>query len=114
MTKAEIQEIVRQTVDELMDRNVFKSESYSTVLGRMSGKLYSYFSKKNNEKTMPELKKALGELADDPYIDVIYSQYRDHHTLDWTAEYLGCDISTVKRNKKRLIKKLYEVSLKSK
>lgn len=38
--------------------------------------------------------------------DIIFLQYRDAKTLEWIAEYFNVDVSTIKRNKKRLIYKI--------
>ena len=51
----------------------------------------------------------LTTFMDDEYIDIIYAIYRDGNTQEWLAEYLGVDVSTIKRNKKRLITKIYEL-----
>lgn len=104
MLPAEVREIVRLTVDEILDRKVFKVDSYQYMLGVVVEKLNRFFNDKDNSAAH-----ALRELSYDPYIDIIYLQYRDGKTLEWIAEYMEKDVSTVKRNKKRLIKKLYEL-----
>lgn len=104
MLPAEVREIVRMTVDEVLDRKVFKVDSYQYMLGVVVEKLNRFFNDKDNNAAH-----ALRELSYDPYIDIIYLQYRDGKTLEWIAEYMEKDVSTVKRNKKRLIKKLYEL-----
>ena len=52
---------------------------------------------------------ALHSLSDDPYIELIYLLYRDRKTIEWIAEYYDVSDITIKRNKKRLIQKLYEL-----
>ena len=104
MLPAEVREIVRLTVDEILDRKVFKVDSYQYMLGVVGGRLINFFSDKDNSAAH-----ALRELSYDPYIDIIYLQYRDGKTLEWIAEYMDREVSTIKRNKKRLITKLYEL-----
>lgn len=105
MTPEQIREIVNMTIDELTDRKLIKSDSYQYILGVVDKQLYRFFNNKGDGKNVSH---ALRQLADDPYMDIIYAQYRDRKTLEWVAEYMGVDVSTVKRNKKRLIKKIYE------
>ena len=104
MLPAEVKEIVKMTVDEVLDHKVFKVDSYQYISGVVGVHLSNFFNNKDNSAGH-----ALRQLSDDPYIDVIYLQYRDGKTLEWIAEYMERDESTIKRNKKRLIKKIYEL-----
>lgn len=101
MTPEQIREIVSMTLDELIARKLIERNNYSQVLSVVDKRLYNYFKK--NEKQKPSLTPILHRLADDPYIDIIYLQYRDGKTIEWIAEALNKDVSTIKRNKKRLI-----------
>jgi len=100
MSPEEIREIVKITLDELEQRK------YSNIHKQVSDKLTAFF---NNEEDCSDVFKALLKLANDPYLDIIYSHYRDGLTLEAIADKLEKDVSTIKRNKKRLILKINEL-----
>ena len=100
MTPEEIREVVRITLDELEQRK------YTNVHKKVSDKLTAFF---NNDEGSTDVFKALLKLANDPYLDIIYSHYRDGLTLETIADKLEKDVSTIKRNKKRLILKINEL-----
>ena len=104
MTKDEIREIVRITLEELTARQT-EPLTYQDVLRVMDKKLYSYFE--SDDYSSNKLFRILNDESD-PYICIIYYQYRDRQTIEWIAEYMGKDVSTIKRNKKRIIIKMYE------
>ena len=104
MTPEQIREVVKMTLDEMTQRKLYKPFNYSAVLQVMDKRLYNFF-KGGEDK---ELSSILRQYSDDIYIDVIYYQYRDRKTIEWIAEYMEKDTSTIKRNKKRLIMKMYE------
>lgn len=106
MTPEQVREVVRITLDELTKRKLLKSDDYYTVLRSVEVSLYKFFE---NKDKITGVSYALNTLSDDPYIDVIFLQYRDGKTLEWIAEYMGVDVSTIKRNKKRLILAIYEL-----
>jgi hypothetical protein len=105
VTTEEIREIVRITLEELINNKAVKLDSYDSVLDYVSQELTNFF---NDKKCDPKVSPALKLLSDDYYIDIIYLQYRDEKTIEWIAEYFERDESTILRNKKRLIYKLYE------
>ena len=104
MLPAEVKEIVKMTIDEVLDRKLVTFGSYQYISGVVGGRLNKFFN--DSDTTVGHV---LRQLSDDPYIDIIYLQYRDGKTLEWIAEYMERDESTIKRNKKRLITKLYEL-----
>ena len=104
MNAEQIREVVKITIDELMSRNLLNSTDYQYVLSVVDKKLYNYFDNKTGCKGVAG---ALRSLSDDSYIDVIYLQYRDRKTMEWIAEAMEKDVSTIKRNKKRLIMAIY-------
>lgn len=106
MTPEQIREIVKITVDELTARKVVKPENYQEILRAVSKKLYAFF---NNKGDGSNIGYVLRQLSDDIYIDVIFLQYRDKKTLEFIAEGMSKDISTIKRNKKRLILQIHEM-----
>lgn len=79
-------------------------EPYIKMRQQVEKKLQLYFSGKGGTDTA----KCLAQLAGDPYIEIISALYRDHLTMEKTAERMGKDVSTIKRNKKRLIMEIYE------
>lgn len=103
MTPEQIREVVKITLDELTNRKLIKDD-YQSVLRVVEKKLRGYFN--DNDKAVSS---ALRTLSDDPYIDVIYLHYRDELTLENIAEYYDKEVSTIKRNKKRLIYKIYDL-----
>lgn len=106
MTPEQIREIVKITIEELTNKKLLKSDNYSTILKKVELALDHFFNNVGNAKKVGY---ALNQLSDDPYIDIIFLQYRDYKTLEWIAEYYDKDISTIKRNKKRLILSIYEL-----
>ena len=105
MTPEQIREIVKITLDELTARKLIKDD-YPVILKVVEGKLRAFFNDTGDSKGVSY---ALNQLADDPYIDIIFLQYRDESTLEWIAEAMDREVSTIKRNKKRLIKRIYEL-----
>lgn len=106
MSPEQIREIVKITLDELTQRKLLKVDNvaYMTLLKLVSEQLTNYFNGGNSD-----VFKVLKQLSDDQYIDIIYLHYRDGKTLEWIAEYFEVDVSTIKRNKKRLIIKIAEL-----
>lgn len=104
MKPKQIREVVKITIEELMSSNLLKTDDYPIIQKKVEKELNSFFASKPNTVGY-----SLRQLSDDPYIDIIYLQYRDGKTQEWIAEYMGVDISTVKRNKKRLITAIYNI-----
>lgn len=103
MTQDEVKQIVRITLDELLADGLV--DKYKLINREVSHRLEEYFCKKNDK----DIARALHQLSDNPYIDIIYLQYRDCKTLEFIAEYYDVDVSTIKRNKKTLIEKIYKM-----
>lgn len=110
MTQDQIREIVKMTVDELTERKLIHIEKYQNILRAVEVRLYSFFDGTKSDS----INYALRQVCDDPYIDIIFLQYRDGQTLEYIAEVLEKDVSTIKRNKKRLITKIYELIMEDK
>ena len=104
MTPEQVREVVKITIEELTKSKLLTTDNYQAVLKVVESKLYNFFSNKDNG-----IGHTLNSLSDDQYIDIIFLQYRDSKTLEWIAEYFNVDVSTIKRNKKRLIYKIYEL-----
>lgn len=104
MDKQEVQNIILMTISELKRQGMLK-DRYVVILKEVEPVLKSFFKKKNNK----ELERFLIDHSDDPYIDIIYLQYRDGITMERIAEAMEKDVSTIKRNKKRLIMNIYRI-----
>lgn len=102
VNKEDIQNIVTMTINELRRQGMLKDE-YTVVLKETEPVIKEYFLKKNNKV----IEYFLIEYSDDPYIDIIYLHYRDGITIERIAECMYKDTSTIKRNKKRLIKAIH-------
>lgn len=102
MTPEQIREIVKITLDELMARK--QLNPYSNMLQVVGARLDKFFKGAKDK----QISYILNQLSDDPYIDIIFFQYRDGKTLEWIAEIMERDDRTIKRNKKRLIISIYE------
>ena len=105
MTPEQIREIVKITLDELTQRKLIKN-NYQNILRIVEKNLKDFFNNKGNTRKIGYI---LRQLSDDQYIDVIYYHYRDHRTLEYIAEALEKDVSTIKRNKRRLITAIYNM-----
>ena len=106
MTPEQIREVVGATLDELIKRRLIKTDTYPYILREVDKRLYDFFQGRGDGN---EINTILPRLDDDPYIDVIYLQYRERKTIEWIAEHLEKDVSTIKRNKKRLILSIYNM-----
>lgn len=104
MDKGEVQIIVMQTIKELRRQGLLKDD-YSVMLKEIEPEIRLFFNKRQNEG----IERFLYDYSEDPYIDIIYLHYRDNVTIERIAEVMDKDISTIKRNKKRLIKKMYDL-----
>lgn len=104
MTQDQIREIVKMTIDELDQRHMLR-DPYQSILRVVDKRLYRFFDGHKDAG----ITSALRQLSDDTYIDLIYLQYRDKKTIEAIADYYEKDTSTIKRNKKRLIKSIYEM-----
>lgn len=102
MNREEIQTIITMTICELKRQGMLKDE-YTVILKEVEPVIKEYFQKKNNKA----IERFLIERSDDPYIDIIYLHYRDNITIERIAECMAKDTSTIKRNKKRLIKIIF-------
>jgi len=92
------------TIKELKRQGMIKA-NYVTVLKEVEPVLREYFRTKGNK----QIEYFLRDRSDDTYIDILYLHYRDNITIERIAEVLEKDVSTIKRNKKRLIMSIYEL-----
>lgn len=106
MDKQEVREIVKITLEEILRSKLVVTDSYRYILEVVEARFMRFFN--NANKSDPALLQALKQLSDDEYIDIIFLLYRDCVTIERVAEIFDKDVSTIKRNKKRLIKLIYE------
>lgn len=104
MTQEQIREVVKMTLDELSSRNLL--DDTKLRMGVASKKLRQFFNNKGDGK---RISYALRALSDDPYIDILYLNYRDGRTIEWIAENMEKDVSTIKRNRKRLLLEVHKI-----
>ncbi len=105
MDKEAVKEIVRETVSEMMSQNLVKYDE--DIAYRIMGKqLFAYFE---NEEADKKIKAALQEIDGEDYACIIRMCYKEKKTFLEIAEELECDISTVTRNKKKLVLKVYDM-----
>lgn len=95
-----INETVNATVQSLIRENMIKDSVYIDILRRTEGRLKAYYNRNQNREKVREI---LAELKDDEYIGIISMLYKDRMSIESIAEELGVNVSTVKRNKRRLI-----------
>lgn len=107
MNALEVKEIVRMTLDELLDRELIKDDR-SHKIKSVSNRLAAYFNN-SGWSDGNNIGYCLRYLCDDPYIDIIYLYYRDHYKLEEIAEVLNKDVSTIKRNKRRLLEVIIDL-----
>lgn len=104
MTPEQIREIVVMTINELSSRDMM-GDPYLNILRETEKEIYKFFESSGDTTNISI---ALRTLSDDAYIDIIYLQYRDGKTIEFIAEALEKDVTTILRNKKRIIKELYK------
>lgn len=104
MTPEQIREVVKMTLDELSSRKLLDDTKVKMEVA--SKKLRQFFNSKGDGNGVSY---ALRELSDDPYIDILYLHYRDGRTIEWIAEHMEKDESTIKRNRKRLLLEVHRI-----
>lgn len=105
MRVEEIREIVKMTIEELLNDNAL-TDPFPRIKQIVEHKLRLFF---NTNKDGTNIGYVLNQLSDDEYIDIIFLYYRDNKTLNFIAEYFDRDITTISRNKKRLILSIYTI-----
>jgi hypothetical protein len=105
MTKEQIQNIVSETVKELIRLGVIgqydRSDAYTEIVGR----LREYYK---NDETDSEMRPVVLALEDDRYYRILQLAFDYGKTNEQIAEYFDCDMSTIVRNKKRLCLAIYD------
>ena len=117
MNDKEIKQIIKETVDQ----TVLKLKMTGLIKdGRKTAfqkteeviRNYNAFCKSDQpyaKALVEQIDKALEELNDDPYKDIISLYYIDELTREEIAEQYNTTVSTISRNKTRLINRLKAV-----
>lgn len=108
MTDEEVKIYIKQTVEETITeckkKGLLKFDEYAAYK-EVSSRLKKFYKTNQKDKA---LKSALKSIQLDPYYKMILMHYRDGDTLEYIAEKMECDYTTIMRNKKRLCLELYE------
>lgn len=99
-----IREVVKITLDELSSRKLLDDGKVTRAIAGKALRGYFIGAKPNKRITY-----ILRQLSDDPYIDILYLHYRDGRTIEWIAEHMEKDESTIKRNRKRLLMEVHKM-----
>lgn len=102
-----IQKTVDETVIKLKMAGLMREEQHSIY--EKTEKLlknYNELKKSDDDTAKKFVDKALTELYNDLYYDIIPMIYFENQTREQVAEYFDVDVRTITRNKRRLIKKL--------
>ena len=112
LNHSEIREIVKVALDELLEKKLIVLDNYRGALLEtqqrleVDQKLGDFFSNKGDGNGVSVV---LHELLGDPYIDIIFLYYRDNMKLEEIAEEMDRDVSTIKRHKRRLQQRIFEM-----
>lgn len=104
--KAEIAEIVRMTINEMLKKNLMRtpeSVAYKTI----SDRLAVYYAPYTMPHSDAQLAAALDVIKNDKYFIILPMFFRNRYTVEEIADRLGVDMTTVTRNKKRLCLEIY-------
>lgn len=107
--KREIREIVEDTVRETvreMKKSGLLKRADDVAYSEISARLYDFFKEPERD---PEMAAALETISGDYYAQSLRDYYEDHLSLDIIAVAYHCDLTTIKRNKKRLCLQLYKI-----
>ena len=115
MTDQEIQKYIDDTVNATvlkMKMAGLLKEKRKSVHEKLEEVLRNYKTfksikgKKYTEKLVVQIDKALESIIDDPYYSIIELFYFEGNTRESIAEHFNTTVTTISRNKTRLLKKL--------
>lgn len=95
MTESEVKQVVKETINELRKQGLLKDARY-TEAAEMLTRFYA------DGETDLVIRSALKTISSDQYFKLIPLAYDYGYTNNQLAEVFGVDVTTVKRNKKRL------------
>lgn len=105
MTDKEIRQIVRITIEELTTSKLIKPE-YGIIADKIEPIVNAYYAGTYNSDRLGQ---ALAKIKTERYGDTIEYIYKHGYTLEHIAELYQVDVSTVSRNKQRLLRKVYDM-----
>lgn len=95
MTESEVKQVVKETINELRKQGLLKDARY-TEAAEMLTRFYA------DGETDLVIRSALKTISSDQYFKLIPLAYDYGYSNNQLAEVFGVDVTTVKRNKKRL------------
>lgn len=104
MTDADIKRVVNATIDSMLKKNMIRYND-NMILSAAGNILTRYYDDGDDL----DIKNTLDKLKNYTYYDVLEMYYRDHLTLEKIAEKYNVDVSTIRRNKKKLCIRFYNI-----
>ena len=105
LIKAIVDETVDATIRKLKDVGLLK-DARDVAYHEITARLQQFF---RDGETDPEVTDAISQVESDPYAKIIQLYFRYGYTIEAIAEALDVDVTTVKRNKKRISLQIYEI-----
>ena len=101
-----IEKTVTETVTKLKLAGMLKDDT-DTAYEKTEKLLKMYNDiKLTDNKIVPVLNRALDAIRDDAYFQIIELAYFENRSREYIAEYFDIEVSTVSRNKKRLVNRI--------
>ena len=116
MTDEELTRLIDETVHKTVEETVYKlttrrllKDDQKTGIEKIEGLLRYYpLAKKLTEdkyaqRIAAQIEQALDEIKDDPYYDILVMTYFHNDLRETIADVFGTSVTTISRNKKRLL-----------
>ena len=101
-----IEKTVTETVTKLKLAGMLKDDT-DTAYEKTEKLLKMYNDiKLTDNKIVPVLNRALDAIRDDEYFQIIELAYFENRSREYIAEYFDIEVSTVSRNKQRLVNRI--------
>ena len=101
-----IEKTVTETVTKLKLAGMLKDDT-DTAYEKTEKLLKRYNDiKLTDNKIVPVFNRALDAIRDDEYFQIIELAYFENRSREYIAEYFDIEVSTVSRNKKRLVNRI--------
>lgn len=105
MTKEQVRNIVRETVQELIRSGVIGKNDDSTAYNEIVGLLRDYYKDGETDRAITS---ALQSVEADSYFRIIPLYFSEHYTNERLAEFFNVEVSTISRNKRRICLAVYD------
>lgn len=119
MTDEELTRLINDTVHKTVDETIYKlstrrilKDDQKTGIEKIEGLLRYYplakklTDDKYAQRIVQQLDAALAEIQDDPYYDILVMTYFHNELRETIAETFRTSVTTISRNKKRLLVEL--------